>query len=262
MSAAVSAEAGFAAPVHDRPQHPAPAAHAGCGADHSFAEPPRESPPPAHRGPRWRGPDRSADASAIADNQYATPPTAGTSEPSRNRHDVAQSRRISPRLLREIRRRFFYNLQIKLGIGQFSPQPMIFRLQLRRRALDRRRSGTRCQFPIALESHPIAQTRSRNSQSLRRLVEANRLRQPQSLQPELVRVLPIRCRFLSHLPLRSSEHYQNPDVRRNRAGSVLFVGGSETSVPKHQQKDFRAALWDPHNGTFKILITPTDVFCT
>jgi plastocyanin len=45
-------------------------------------------------------------------------------------------------------------------------------------------------------------------------------------------------------------------------GKVLFVGGSENSVPKHQQKDFRAALWDPHNGTFKILSTPTDVFCT
>jgi hypothetical protein len=36
---------------------------------------------------------------------------------TRSRRDFTQSRRISPRLLREIRRRFFYDFQIKLGIG-------------------------------------------------------------------------------------------------------------------------------------------------
>jgi FtsP/CotA-like multicopper oxidase with cupredoxin domain len=44
-------------------------------------------------------------------------------------------------------------------------------------------------------------------------------------------------------------------------GKVLFIGGSENSVPKHQQKRFRSVVFDYENGAFKTLTTPTDVFC-
>ncbi len=48
----------------------------------------------------------SSDGCAIADSRSATPSTADTSVPSGKRRDVPRSRRTSPRLLREIRRRF------------------------------------------------------------------------------------------------------------------------------------------------------------
>lgn len=45
-------------------------------------------------------------------------------------------------------------------------------------------------------------------------------------------------------------------------GKVLFIGGSENSVPKHLQKQFRSVVWDYDNGGFTPLTTPTDVFCS
>lgn len=45
-------------------------------------------------------------------------------------------------------------------------------------------------------------------------------------------------------------------------GKVLFISGSGNSVPKHNAHEFHSIVWDYQNGTFKLLTTPTDIFCS
>src|SRR4030095_10745559 len=167
-------------------------------------------PPPPPAPPPGLGPahGRSAGAAAIADSPCATLPAAGTSCSPRSRRDGARASRTAPRLLREIRRRFFYDLQIKLGTGQLPAQPRVLGFQLRHRSLHwHRRARDRC--PFSTSSHPVRHGRLRNPQPFGCRIAARRQRHPDRLSLELLGVPPIRNRFLlSHLALRSSKRYQ------------------------------------------------------
>src|SRR5438309_3981545 len=159
--AAALVATGSVARAHVRLPYPACARLEQCAVGHNFAELRRESPPPAYRALHSPAPDRSADGCAIADSRSAIRSTADTSVPPGKRRDGPRSRRTSPRLLREIRRRFFYDFQVKLGVGQIAPQSIVLRFQLCWRTLHGRRCRHRQQLSASLAPHPVPQTRRR-----------------------------------------------------------------------------------------------------
>ena len=160
--AAALVATGSVARAHVRLPYPACARLEQCAVGHNFAELRRESPPPAHRALHSPAPDRSADGCAIADSRSAIRSIADTAVSLGRRRDVPRSRRTSPRLLREIRRRFFYDFQVKLSVGELAPQAIVLRFQLRRRTLHGRRRGHHQQLSASLAPHPVPQTRRRH----------------------------------------------------------------------------------------------------
>src|SRR5204863_9349785 len=95
-------------------------------------------------------PDHSADGCAIPDSRSARRSIADTAVSLGRRRDVPRSRRTSPRLLREIRRRFFYDFQVKLSVGELAPQAIVLRFQLRREPFMGVAADTTSNFPLRL----------------------------------------------------------------------------------------------------------------
>ena len=130
--------------------HFARAARARCADAHNCLCSPRTAPPPAHPAAHWLAPGRSAGAPPLQIARARHRQQAAHPAHRVIARDAARSRRTSPRLLREIRRRFFYDFQVKLGTGQFPAQPRILGFQFRDRTLDRHRRNRPTPTPSRL----------------------------------------------------------------------------------------------------------------
>src|SRR4029079_3541172 len=124
-------------------------------------------------------------AATTADTPCATRPTHDTAATLRSDRCGLQSRRTSPRSLREVRRRFSENLVINLERSHFTAQPRELRLYFAYRL-------TLARFAVYLgprfRIHPVANARRRHVQAPCRFGDPDFIRKLDRLALELRRV--------------------------------------------------------------------------